>query len=176
MRNDVDTPVTIRPARRTDRPALDGLVERSSDDTLYRRFHGGAAGPIRRELDRIAAPSPDHRSWIAVSPADGRVRGTATLAWPTRPGGAVEAAFLVEDAWRRRGIGRALFDALMVEAAHAGLPSVHATVQADNERALRFLRGVGPGAASHYAGGHEVEVSVPVPAPRPLPTAAQEAA
>lgn len=165
-----DLPVTIRPAGPGSRSALDALVERCSTDTLYRRFHGTASGPIRHELDRIAAPTTDHRSWLAVSPADGEVHGTATLAWgPAGP----EVAFVVEDAWRRRGLGRRLFAAVLAEAARAGAGTVGATVQADNDRALRFVRAVAPGVVSRYAGGNEVEVRVPVPPPVPT---AQEAA
>jgi GNAT superfamily N-acetyltransferase len=164
-----DLPVTIRPAEPGSRPALDALVDRCSTETLYRRFHGTATGPISHELDRIAAPTADHRSWLAVSPPDGEVHGTATLAWgPAGP----EIAFVVEDGWRRRGLGRRLFAAALAEAARAGVGSVGATVQADNERALRFVRSVAPGAVSRYAGGNEVEVSVPVPPSAP----AQEAA
>lgn len=154
--------MTIRPAGPGARIALDGLVERSTPDTLYRRFHGTAIGPVRRELDRIAAPTAGHRSWVAVSP-DGEVRGTATLAWG--PAGGPDAGFLVEDGWHRRGIGRLLFAALMAEARRAGVPMVQATVQADNERALRFLRNVAPAARSRYAGGHDVEVAIPVRQP-----------
>jgi len=164
-----DLPVTIRPAGPGSRPALDALIERCSSETLYRRFHGSAVGPIRHELDRIAAPSADHRSWLAVSPADGEVHGTATLAWG--PGGP-EIAFVVEDGWRRRGLGRRLFAVALAEAAQSGEASVGATVQADNERALRFVRAVAPAAVSRYAGGNEVAVRVPVPPPSP----AQEAA
>ena len=69
---------------------------------------------------------------MAVS-ADGEVRGTATLAWG--PDGTVEAAFLVEDAWFRRGVGRALSGASPPRPAGPGVPTVSATVQADNERA-----------------------------------------
>ena len=92
--------------------------------------------------------------------ADDEVHGTATLAWSRA--GTVEAAFLVEDAWFRRGIGRALFAALAAEAARAGARAVVATVQADNDRAVRFLRSVTGGVRPRYVGGAELEVMVPV--------------
>lgn len=149
----------IRRAGPADLAPLAGLVERCSRDTIYRRFHGAAERPIRRELGRIAAPTATHRSWVAVG-ADGEVHGTATLAWSRA--GTVEAAFLVEDACFRRGIGRALFAALAAEAARAGAPAVVATVQADNDRAVRFLRSVTGGVRPQYVGGAELEVTVPV--------------
>jgi GNAT superfamily N-acetyltransferase len=151
--------VTIRCAQPADLAALEHLVDRCSDTALYRRFHGAAGPYVRREIARIAAPTPTHRSWVAADP--GGVHGTATLAWGRS--GTVEAAFLVEDAWRRRGIGSGLFAAVVHEARAAGVPTVAATVQADNEPALRFLRAVAPGARLRFAGGGEVDVELPVP-------------
>lgn len=151
----------VRPARRDDRDALSALAERASTETLWRRFHGAGDRVVQRELDRIAHPTEAHRSWVALSP-DGAIRGTATLA--TGRDGSVEAAFLVEDAWFRRGIGRSLFTALASEATRAGVPQVVARVQADNERAIRFLRALMPGSQARFVGDGEVEVVVPVSA------------
>lgn len=150
----------VRHAGPGDLDALIRLVERCSDGTVRRRFHGAAPRPIRRELVRIAHPTDAHRSWVAV--AGGDVRGTATLAWGRD--GTVEAAFLVEDAWFRRGIGRALFAALTAEARRAAAPAVVALVQSDNERAARFLRAMAPG-ASHTLSGPELAVTIPVGRP-----------
>jgi L-amino acid N-acyltransferase YncA len=153
--------LTIRRARPSDLAALADLVARCSEATLYRRFHGVAGLHIRRETARIAAPTPAHRSFVAVGPG-GDIHGSATLAWARS--GTVEVAFLVEDAWFRRGVGRALHAALVREARVAGVATVTATIQADNERALRFLRAVAPHARPRFVGDGEVEVRVPVPA------------
>jgi GNAT superfamily N-acetyltransferase len=149
----------VRPARPQDHEALAAMVERASAETLRRRFHGAGQRVVDRELDRIAHPSDVHRSWVALSP-DGAVRGTATLA--TSRDGTVEAAFLVEDAWFRRGIGRSLFAALTAEASRSGVERVLARVQADNEPAIRFLRAVRAGVRATFVGDGEVEVMVPV--------------
>jgi acetyltransferase len=128
-------------------------------------------------MARVAAPSATHRSWVAVTPA-GDIRGVATLAWGRD--GVVEVALMVEDDWAGRGVGRALFAALADESRRARLHTLRATVQADNERAVRFLLAVAPGARSHYAGDAEIEVTLPVTAsvattvPTAVPT--QEAA
>jgi GNAT superfamily N-acetyltransferase len=156
-------PVVVRPAGPADRPALDALLDRCSPDTRYRRFHGAVGGAVRRELDRISHPSTTHRSWVATDGIE--VHGTATLA--TGSGGEVEAAFLVEDAWFRHGIGRALFGALARDARARGLAEVTAWVQADNERARRFFRAMVPGTHTSFAGGGELELSVPVTAGSP---------
>ena len=152
--------IVVRPAAPADVPALDGLLDRSSTETRYRRFHGGAERAQRREVERLARPAAGHRSWVAVGP-DGAVHGTATIAWGD--GGTADVAFLVEDAWFRRGIGRALSAAVGAEAVETRTAAVVATVLAENERALRFLRAVAPGAHTRHVGGTELEITIPVP-------------
>jgi L-amino acid N-acyltransferase YncA len=166
--------IAVRRAGPADLASLLALADRCSADTIYRRFHGAADRPIRRELERIASPTATHRSWVAVT-RDGEVHGTATLAWGRA--GTAEAAFLVEDTWFRRGLGRALFAALAAEAARAHVDTVVAAVQADNARAVRFLRAVAPGVLPRYVGGAELELAVPVPlVGRERPTVTAEAA
>ena len=134
------------------------LIARCSPQTLYRRFHGTGPQAIERELTRTASRDDNHRSWVVVD--GGEVRGTATLA--RSRSGSTEMAVLVEDRWFRRGIGRALLGALTAHAEHAGLDTVTAWVQADNERAVRFIRAVAPRASIHIVGGAELEVRIPV--------------
>jgi GNAT superfamily N-acetyltransferase len=157
----------VRTARADDREALVAMTERATDVTLWRRFHGAGRRVVERELDRIAHPTDAHRSWVALSP-DGAIHGTATLA--TGRDGTVEAAFLVEDAWFRRGIGRTLFAAIALEARRSGVNEVVARVQADNERAIRFLRRLRAGSRATFVGDGEVEVVVPVPRAEPAVT------
>jgi ribosomal protein S18 acetylase RimI-like enzyme len=73
-------------------------------------------------------------------------------------------ALLVEDRWFRRGIGRILVGALIAHAGRSGVGMVTARVQADNERAVRFMRAVAPNASIRFVGGAEVEVLIPVAA------------
>jgi GNAT superfamily N-acetyltransferase len=148
----------VRPARPTDLEALEALLERCSDETRYRRFHGAIGSAVSRELWRVAHPSRCHRSWVAV--ADGEVRGTATLAWGR--GGDPEAAFLVEDAWFRRGLGRALFTAVADEAGRRGVDRVDARILADNHPVRQFLRSMAPHADTQFEGGGELVVHIPV--------------
>jgi GNAT superfamily N-acetyltransferase len=154
----IEAKVHIRPSRPIDADGLTALAERCSDDALYRRFHGAAGPYVRRELARVASPTWLHRSWVAV--ADGALRGTATLAW--RRSGQTDIAVLVEDAWFRRGIGRRLLHRLAAEARVRGVDVLTATVQADNERAVRFIRGVAPDATVRFVGGAELDVRIPV--------------
>ena len=151
--------LTVRPAGPADGERLGAFLDRCSPTTLYRRFHGPGEQPARREMARAAAPTADYRSWLALSPG-GDVRGVATLA--SGRDGTVEAAFMVEDAWARRGVGRVLWAALAEDACRSRLATIRANVQADNERAVRFLLAVAPGARSRYAGDAQIEVTLPV--------------
>jgi hypothetical protein len=168
--------VTVRPARPGDEVALAELVERCSELTLYRRFHGATGPHVRREIDRIAHPTPDHRSWVAVG-TGAEVRGTATLA--RGRDGDVHVAFLVGDAWQLRGNGRALYTALAPDPVAAGFSAVTATILGDNVPALRFLRAIAPRARPRFVDG-EVVVHVPVRSAAPgrtgRPTPAAEVA
>lgn len=151
----------VRPARPADQSALDAFIERCSRDTLYRRFHAVAPRAIRREVQRMAHPTGAHRSWVAAAP-EGAVHAVATLAWGHA--GEAHVAFLVEDAWFRRGLGRALFRTMAHAADRSGVVSVTATLQADNHRALDFLRAVAPGARPRFLGAGEMEATIPVAA------------
>ena len=134
------------------------FVARCSPETLYRRFHGTGPQAMDRELTRIASPNDAHRLWVVVD--GGEVRGTASLA--RSRSGATEMAVLVEDRWFRRGIGRALIGALMAHAELVGIGTVTAWIQADNQRAVRFIRAVAPLARIRFVGGAELEAQLPV--------------
>lgn len=90
----------------------------------------------------------------------GAVRGTATLALGAA--GVADVAFLVEDAWFRRGIGRALARALAAEVRQSGLRTVAAWVHADNEPAMRFVRALAPGARAVHHGRGDLAFTLPV--------------
>jgi predicted N-acetyltransferase YhbS len=148
----------VRSTRPSDLADLRALLERCSDETVYRRFHGASGRTARLELERVAHPTPAHQSWVVV--VDGVVRGTATLAWGAN--GVPEAAFLVEDGWFRQGLGRLLFHAMADAARASSADAVLVAVQGDNERARRFLRAMAPGARTMFSGGGTLEMAVPV--------------
>jgi GNAT superfamily N-acetyltransferase len=161
--------VRVRRTRPTDIGELHAFAGRCSSETLFRRFHGAAEHAVRRELERVATSTPLHRSWVAVTERSGMdpdahaIHGSATLAWGV--GDVVEAAFLVEDAWFRRGIGRRLFQALAIEAEASGVDAVRATIQPDNRRAVRFVTAVAPAARMAFADGL-LEATIPIIGPR----------
>lgn len=166
----------LRASRGGDLESLGAFIARCSPETLYRRFHGTGPRAIDRELSRIATSTDNHRSWVVVD--EGEVRGTASLA--RSRSGAAEMSVVVEDRWFRRGIGRALIGAIKAHAELAGLETITAMVQADNERAVRFIRAVAPGSTIRFVGGAELEVDLQVaamtPGPAPAASVVREAA
>jgi GNAT superfamily N-acetyltransferase len=55
----------------------------------------------------------------------------------------VEVAFVVEDGWQGRGLGRVLFAELLAAAALNGVLDFRAWVLADNRRMLRLIADLG---------------------------------
>lgn len=103
------TRLVIRPLGPDDRPALEAMVRRCSDDTLRRRFHS-SLGPLQRAgvVELLSGRAVD--ALVAVT-AGGDVVGLAT-AQRTRTG-VVELAVLVEDDHQSAGVGHRLTAALL---------------------------------------------------------------
>ncbi len=92
--------------------------------------------------------------------AGDRVVGVAELAPDGTGPGRYEAAVVVADDWRRRGVARALLRDL-----GARFPGAHvvAHVQHDNVGALRLAGDVAPTADRHLDDGVVIELAVPRP-------------
>jgi ribosomal protein S18 acetylase RimI-like enzyme len=153
----VDPALAVRPAAPADLPALERFFARCSPDTLYRRFHGVAGALAHEELVRTAHPSPTHRAVVAVE--GGEVHGIGTLAFGRD--GEAEIAFVVEDAWMRRGVGRVLARGVLREARRLRVPRLTAYVQPDNSRARDFFRSIAPGASVRFE-DRELVIDIPL--------------
>ena len=118
----------LEPERDLD--ALAGLL------TAIRRAEGNETPATAEEL-RPALQQPRFGRWVAEEPDGDGLIGLAVLfhQMPERSYGDIR----VHPAWRRRGVGRALSDALVTGAADAGARFLAIDVAADNQEALRFL-------------------------------------
>lgn len=94
----------------------------------------------------LAVPSEADRV-VMVAVLEGETVGFANYA-DIRPHEA-ELALVVEDAWQRQGIGRALLTALVGAARRRDVEVFNATILGENSRALRFLTRFFPGAEVH---------------------------
>jgi GNAT superfamily N-acetyltransferase len=152
----------VRRARAADLPAVQALQEglrrehvplderyRLSDDVAA-RFAADLRVWVRSDADRI---------FVADAGADGIVGiAIAHLAWPA-PIYLQRLMVWVDDlyvvpAWRRRGVGQGLLDALREWGAAAGAEDLRAGVLAANELGRRFWAA---------AGGSDYSVTVALP-------------
>lgn len=139
---------TVRLATAADRGRLTTLLERTSPESLARRFLTGMAGPPPASLVTylLLADRPGgaylacfgdevigHGMWVPVRPADVGGRRAA------------EIALLVRDDHQGRGVANALLDALADGMREAGVEWVQATVTASNRVVNGMIRRRRPG-------------------------------
>ena len=125
------TPPTVRPLTPADRPRIEDLAARCSDETLRRRFHAPVA---HLSLSRVADLLTSVEAvGVVVAEVDGSIVGVGTL--HRNAEGEGEMAVLVEDGSQAGGVGSRLTSALFSTARDAGVP----VIVADVLREPRFL-------------------------------------
>jgi GNAT superfamily N-acetyltransferase len=151
--------VLVRTATRDDLEAVRGLHERSSAETLRRRYLGGGS-PSDARLARMLEP-PTGRTQLAIT--GGEVVAMANL---LAEGDLGEIALLVEDAWQRRGIGTALLRRLLAYAERGPFAALIAHIAVDNVPMLRSVRRLGAGQTDRD--GTMLSFTLPMPRHRPV--------
>ncbi len=141
----------LRAAGPEDREDVAAFLSRLDRETRYLRHWSHAEAANDRLLDRLA--SVDHRdreALVAVAPRHGGewIVGHAEYAPETDCTIAagdcgVQAGLVVEAAWRRRGVGKALLAGLARLAAAAGWRRMYGEVLHGNEAMLGLARGLG---------------------------------
>jgi GNAT superfamily N-acetyltransferase len=140
----MDLPVATRPVRPDDGPLFGRLWDRLSPETVYRRFHAPLPRPPA-DARRLVEVDHDLREAL-VAVVGGEVVGVARYdRSPTDPATA-DVAVVVEDAWQGVGVGRQLLAELTALAGRRGVRTLHADVQADNDRVVGLVRRLLPGA------------------------------
>jgi acyl-CoA synthetase (NDP forming)/GNAT superfamily N-acetyltransferase len=133
--------VHLRPICPEDAEGLNGLMERSSDQTRYYRFFGPmkrlSAKDLHRfthvdHVDRVAFVLVLGDQLIGVGRYD-RLPGTAEA----------EVAFLVEDAHQGRGLGSVLLEHLAAAGRERGIERFSAEVLTQNNRMVRVFLDAG---------------------------------
>ena len=147
--------VLVRPATRDDLHAVRRLHERSSAETLRRRYLGGAR-PADARLAHMLEPSASGRTLVAI--AGGEVVAMANL---LAEGDLGEIALLVEDSWQRRGIGTALLRRLIAYAEHGPFAALTAHIAVDNVAMQRSVRRLGAGQIDRD--GTMLSFTLPIP-------------
>ena len=140
----MDIPVDTRPVRPDDGPLFCRLWDRLSPETVYRRFHAPLRSPPA-DAHRLVEVDHDLREAL-VAVVGGEVIGVARYDRSPADPATAEVAVVVEDAWQGVGVGRQLLGELADLAARRGVRRLTATVQMDNDRMVRLIRRLLPGA------------------------------
>jgi len=132
--------VEIRAVQPTDRPGLDGAVQRMSDESMYRRFFF----PKRHFTEQEVAYYTDvdfvnHVSLVAVLEEDGRPLIVGACRYVVTEPGTAEVAFAVDDPHQGLGLGTLLMRHLATIARAAGLERFVAEVLAGNTAMLKVF-------------------------------------
>src|SRR3954452_12172467 len=141
----MDIAVATRPVQDDALGRFLRLWPRLSPETRYRRFHAPVHRlPMEFVHRLVEVDHADREAVVAV--VGGEVVGVARYdRSPTDPTEA-EFAVVVEDDWQNAGLGRQLLGELTRLAARNGVRTLTATVQADNDRMVRLIRRLFPGA------------------------------
>jgi ribosomal protein S18 acetylase RimI-like enzyme len=148
----------VTPAGIEIRPATDGDFEALAELDWSSAVHHARIDPEAYQLpDREAAVAflkerfDDPRREVLVATVEGAVVGMVdvTLVDDPRPGSihrsipTADLGISVLEAWRRRGIGRALMNAAEASARRRGADRMILDMSAANEDALRFYQALG---------------------------------
>ncbi|REF01140.1 GNAT family N-acetyltransferase [Thermomonospora umbrina] len=134
------TEIVVRPLEPRDGPAVQAMHERCSQESRRSRYFSPKPSLPRRALELFCEPS--YGLTLVAEGPDGSILALAHLVHVLDPGVA-ELAFLVEDAWQGRGLGRELTELMLVLGRDRGLVELRATVLGGNARMRRLLASVG---------------------------------
>jgi len=154
--------VPVREIRSEDAPALQRLVERSSDQSVEFRFFGpmkGLSGEMARRFAGL--DGRDRFALVGLDPEDpGEVVAVVRYEREGDTGGA-EYAALVEDRFQGKGLGIGLTRQLVESARERGIGHLHALVMSENSGMLRLLRDLGlPERERWQDGARRVEIEL----------------
>jgi GNAT superfamily N-acetyltransferase len=123
-----------------DRQALNAMIGRCSPETIRQRFHGRRNSFPEAYLTSALGGLDGHFALIAEVAGGSLVALASCVA---RADDAAEIAVLVEDSYQRQGIGSTMLRILIAHADHRDISNLQATVLAEQEWILLFMRSFG---------------------------------
>ena len=133
--------VEIRAIRPDDEAGLLAAVERTSAQSLFRRFFAVKRGFTEREIAFfVNVDFVKHVALVAVVEEDGRPSIVGGGRYVVLQDGKAEVAFAVVDDYQGQGIGAALMRHLATIARGAGLKELVAEVLPDNAAMLKVFK------------------------------------
>jgi protein lysine acetyltransferase len=132
--------LTLSPILKTDRAFFEKGLEELSLESRFSRFGLGVSSLSGSELEYLT--DVDHRRHVAWGAAIGEEVAGVGRYIVAEEGGCAEIAVTVLDAMQRRGVGRALFEALAAVARSDGIKELCFEALADNEAVMSLVRQV----------------------------------
>lgn len=143
--------VHLRPITPEDADGIQGLMERSSDQTRYYRFFGPMKRLSDKDLYRFTHVDHENRVAFVVLLGDELIGVGRYDRYPGTDD--AEVAFLVEDAHQRRGLGSVLLEHLGAAARERGITRFVAEVLSQNTGMVRVFLDAGYEARRSYEDG-----------------------
>jgi len=143
--------ITVRPIRPTDEQGIKNLVFALSQETLYNRFMSRTQRfGTKQILDFVYIDHRRNVAFVATVPeAHGEdIVGVGRYYLDERTNRA-EVAFVVRDDWQGKGIGKILFEQLVVTARQSGIAGFTAEVLRDNRKMQAVFNKCGLRVKSH---------------------------
>ena len=139
------TPVTIRPIRPEDEPAMVRFHETLSERSVYLRYFHLINLEQRTQherLTRICFIDYDREMALVAETADHEILGVGRL---TKIHGSkdAEVAVLISDKWQGRGLGKELLARLLIVGADEKLTRLTADILPDNRSVMRVCEKLG---------------------------------
>jgi acetyltransferase len=139
------TPVTVRPIRPEDEPAMVRFHETLSERSVYLRYFHLMNLEQRTQherLTRICFIDYDREMALVAETADHEILGVGRL---TRIHGTkdAEVAVLISDKWQGRGLGKELLARLLIVGADEKLARLTADILPDNRSVMRVCEKLG---------------------------------
>lgn len=132
--------LTLSPILKTDREFFERGIEELSLESRFARFGQGVSGLSAQELDYLS--DVDQRSHVAWGALVGdEAAGVGRYIMMDDPTKA-EIALTVLDSMQRRGVGRALFEALIAVGRHDGIHEFAFEARSDNEAVISLMAGI----------------------------------
>ncbi len=155
--------ISFRTIRPEDAPALQRVIGRCSERTIYLRFFGSLEELSDEKAQYFSSTDGiDRFALVALDPEDPD-EIIAVVRYDRKPGDErAEYAAIVEDRWQGHGVGAALTRHLINQAIDNGVKFFYALVKGDNKRMLKIFRHLDlPEQERKEHGEKHVEVELP---------------
>jgi len=147
-------PIRIRALRPADQAGLLAAIDRSSSQSLHRRFFGAKRHFSAAEIDFfVKVDFVTHVALVAEADEAGRLVIVGGGRYIVVQPAAAELAFAVVDDYQGQGIGAALLRHLIVIARRAGIAQLVADVLPDNASMLGVFEKCGLPISKRHASG-----------------------